>query len=83
MRHLHRGNYSRDVIDIASFVLGVVLGTLVTAFSAIGSHGRGFDSVRRGAWRRELVARKRAVKAATAARAAAIPALQPSLRKAS
>jgi hypothetical protein len=69
MCRLHSGNYSRDVIDIASFVLGVALGTLITAFCAIGSHSRGFDSVRRGAWRRELVARERAVKAATAARA--------------
>jgi hypothetical protein len=71
------------VIDIAPFVLGVVLGTLITAFSAVGSHGRGYDSVRRGAWRRELVERKRAVKAATAARVAVDPALQPGLRKAS
>ena len=71
------------MIDIASFVLGVTLGTLITAFSAIGSHGRGFDSVRRGAWRRELVARKRAVKAATAARVAAVPTLQRRLRPAS
>ncbi len=71
------------MIDIAPFVLGVVLGTLITAFSAVGSHSRGFDSVRRGVWRRELVARKRAVKAATAARVAVDPALQPALRKAS
>lgn len=69
MRRIHLHNYIREVIDIAPFVLGAVLGTLITAFSAIGSHGRGFTSLRRGAWRRELVARKRAVKAATAARA--------------
>ena len=83
MRRLDRDDYSREVIDIAPFVLGVVLGTLITAFSAVGAHSRGFDSARRGAWRRELVERKRAVKATTAARIAANPARQPGLRKAS
>jgi len=47
------------VIDF-SFVLGVALGTIVTGFCAIGSYYRGSDSVRRGAWRFELAARKRA-----------------------
>lgn len=82
MRRIHHGNYSRAVIDIVSLVLGVAIGTLIAAFAAIGSYGRGFDSVRRGAWRRELVARKRAVKAATAARVAAAPTHQPGLRQA-
>lgn len=44
-----------------SFVLGVALGTIVTGFCAIGSYNRGFDSVRRRAWARELAARQRAV----------------------
>ena len=83
MRSATSRAYGRKVIDIGSFVLGAVLGTLIAAFSAIGAHRRGFDSVRRGAWRRELVSRKRAVKAARAARVAPTAALQPGLRKAS
>ena len=83
MRGIHRGKYSRKVIDFAPFVLGVMLGTLITAFSAIGSHGRGYDSARRGAWRIELVARKRAAKAARASGVASSPATQPGLRKVS
>jgi len=48
------------VIDI-SFVVGVVLGTIVTGFCAIGSYNRGSDSVHRTSWTQELVARKRAL----------------------
>jgi hypothetical protein len=48
------------MIDV-SFVLGVVLGTIVTGFCAIGSYNRGLDSVQRTSWTRELVARKRAL----------------------
>jgi hypothetical protein len=82
MRRDHRGTYSRSVFDL-SFVLGVVLGIIVTGFCAVGSYNRGFDSVRRGSWSRELTARRRAVKATVAARGAAGPALEASLRKAS
>jgi hypothetical protein len=82
MRRGHRGTYSRGVIDL-SFVLGVVLGVIVTGFSAVGSYNRGFDSVRRGSWTRELTARKRAVKAPVAARAVAGPAVKAGLRRAS
>jgi hypothetical protein len=45
------------VIELA-FVVGVALGTIVTGFCAIGSYDRGYDSVRRKAWSRELTARK-------------------------
>jgi hypothetical protein len=48
------------VLDL-SFLLGLALGVIVTGFCAIGSFSRGFDSVRRTAWSRELDARKRAV----------------------
>jgi hypothetical protein len=48
------------VLDL-SFVIGLALGVIVTGFCAIGSFDRGFDSVRRTAWSRELDARKRAV----------------------
>jgi hypothetical protein len=48
------------VLDL-SFVAGLALGTIVTGFLAIGSFNRGFDSVRRTSWSRELAARKRAV----------------------
>jgi hypothetical protein len=48
------------VLDL-SFVVGLALGTIVTGFCAIGSFNRGFDSVRRTSWSRELDARKRAV----------------------
>ena len=44
-----------------SFLLGLVLGLIVTGFCAIGSYNRGFDSVRRTSWNREHAARKRAV----------------------
>jgi hypothetical protein len=47
------------VLDL-SFVAGLALGTIVTGFLAIGSFNRGFDSVRRTEWSRELAARKRA-----------------------
>jgi hypothetical protein len=59
------------VIELA-FVLGVALGTIVTGFCAIGSFDRGYDSVRRRSWSRELAARKMAVRVLTqhAARAA-------------
>ena len=78
-----RGEYSRDVIDL-SFLLGIALGTIVTGFCAIGSYNRGFDSVRRESWTRELAARKRAVvKAAVASRASAAPTVEGVLRKAS
>lgn len=50
--------YSQRVLDL-SFVAGLALGTIVTGFLAIGSFNRGFDSVRRTSWSRELVARKR------------------------
>ena len=43
-----------------SFLLGLVLGLIVTGFCAIGSYNRGFDSVRRASWTREHAARKRA-----------------------
>lgn len=82
MRRDHRGNYSLGVIDL-SFVLGVALGIIVTGFCAVGSYNRGFDSVRRGSWTRELTARRRAVKAAVAAQAVAGPAIEAGLRKAS
>jgi hypothetical protein len=82
MRRDRHGNYCRSVFDL-SFVLGVALGIIVTGFSAVGSYNRGFDSVRRGSWSRELTARKRAVKAAVAARGVAGPALETSPRKAS
>jgi hypothetical protein len=42
------------------FVAGVALGTIVTGFCAIGSFGRGSDSVRRSSWSREHEARKHA-----------------------
>jgi hypothetical protein len=48
------------VLDL-SFVAGLALGTIVTGFLAIGSFNRGFDSVRRTSWSRELAARRRAV----------------------
>jgi len=48
------------VLDL-SFVVGLVLGTIVTGFCAIGSFNRGFDSVRRTSWSREHAARRRAV----------------------
>jgi hypothetical protein len=44
-----------------SFVAGLALGVIVTAFCAIGSFNRGFDSVRRTSWSAELAARKRAI----------------------
>ena len=79
----NRGDYSRDVIDL-SLLLGVALGMIVTGFCAIGSYNRGFDSVRRQAWTRELAARKRAaVKAAVAAGAPAGPTVEGVLRKSS
>jgi hypothetical protein len=57
------------VLDL-SFVIGLALGVIVTGFCAIGSFDRGFDSVRRTSWSRELDARKRAVvTSAIAARA--------------
>lgn len=84
MRRDHRGNYSRGVIDLSfAFVLGVVLGIIVTGFCAVGSYNRGFDSVRRGSWTRELTARRRAVKAAVAARAVVGPAMEAVLRRVS
>jgi hypothetical protein len=48
------------VFDL-SFLVGLALGVIVTGFCAIGSFNRGFDSVRRTSWSRELDARKRAV----------------------
>jgi hypothetical protein len=47
------------VLDL-SFLVGLALGMIVTGFCAIGSFNRGFDSVRRTAWSRELHARRRA-----------------------
>ena len=42
------------------FVAGLALGTVITGFCAIGSYGRGSDSVRRKSWSLEHEARKRA-----------------------
>ena len=58
----HRRPGCERVIELA-FVLGVALGTIVTGFCAIGSFDRGYDSVRRKTWSRELAARKQAVRA--------------------
>ena len=55
-----------------SFLVGLALGVIVTGFCAIGSFNRGFDSVRRTSWSRELDARKRAVVTSRAA-AGALP----------
>lgn len=48
------------------FVAGVALGTIVTGFAAVGSFGRGSDSVRRRAWSREHIVRQRALTARAA-----------------
>jgi hypothetical protein len=56
------------------FVAGLALGTIVTGFCAIGSFGRGGDSVRRKSWSREHQARKRAY---LASRVALRTRLQP------
>jgi hypothetical protein len=56
---ISRGS-SHRVLDL-SFFVGVALGTIVTAFCAVGSYRRGFDSVRRASWSREHAARKRAL----------------------
>jgi hypothetical protein len=54
------------VLDL-SFLVGLALGVIVTGFCAIGSFNRGFDSVRRTSWSRELYARQRAVVTSRAA----------------
>jgi len=82
MRRDPLGDYCRDVIDV-SFFLGVVLGTIVTGFCAIGSYNRGYDSVRRGSWSREHAARKRAVRAASGSRVAKGATIAGVLRRAS
>lgn len=43
------------------FVAGIALGTIVTGFCAIGSFDRGSDSVNRRSWKREHIARRRAL----------------------
>lgn len=71
------------MLDI-SFVVGLALGTIVTGFCAIGSFNRGFDSVRRTSWTRELAARKRAlVTSQVAARALTQLSAEGALSKAS
>jgi hypothetical protein len=70
------------VIDI-SFVVGVVLGTIVTGFCAIGSYNRGSDSVRRTSWTRELVARKRALVSGRGSLRSTAPVTRGALPKAS
>lgn len=75
--------YCQRVLDI-SFVAGLALGTIVTGFLAIGSFNRGFDSVRRTEWSRELAARKQAVVTSrVAARAVTHRNAEGSLSKAS
>ena len=75
--------YRRCVPDIW-FVLGIALGTIVTGFCAIGSFERGADSVGRRSWILEHAARRRALVAPRAAvRAAAQPAVEGALPKAS
>jgi hypothetical protein len=67
-----------------SFVVGLVLGTIVTGFCAIGSFNRGFDSVRRRSWKVEHAARQRAVvKSHGAARSVSRRGAEGVLRRAS
>ncbi len=40
------------------FFAGLAMGIAIAGFAAIGSFGRGVDSVRRRAWSRDLAARR-------------------------
>jgi len=50
-------HYGRHVPELW-FFLGLVIGIVIAGFSAIGSFERGADSVRKAAWRAELVKRR-------------------------
>ena len=54
------------------FVLGLAIGMVLMGFCTIGSFDRGADSVSRGKWRMELVARKRAFLSSRSAHAIAV-----------
>jgi hypothetical protein len=58
------------------FVLGMAVGVAVAGFTAIGSFGRGEDSVRRRSWVFEHSARKRAY---LLSRPAGVRRMQPSI----
>ena len=62
MRHDAAGvrRYGRRVPELW-FLFGLVIGTVIAGFSAIGSFERGANSVRTAPWRAEL--RRRAVAA--------------------
>ena len=65
------------------FVAGVALGTIVTGFAAVGSFGRGSDSVRRTTWSREHALRQRGVSSQASIGASARHADDEVLAKAS
>ncbi len=50
------------------FFIGLAMGVALAGFAAVGSFGRGVDSVRRAAWSHELSQRQRAVRASRGSR---------------
>ncbi len=60
MRHVGRLRHGYGpLMPDPWFFVGLLMGIAIGGFAAVGSFGRGVDSVRRTAWTRELRARRR------------------------